>query len=651
LILTLLRLFSSLEHLQLRGAAFVLCNHYFPIMGNAQGGLGTQFDAKLAKTIFAQIDADGSGTLSHEELSEGIQQLGIADNWPEKKLLRFIGKFDINGALPDVPLTYQLLLRGVGRPAFLLHQNLRSCLFVAFNLLNFACLCTIIPILRTDDGELDFGEFKKLCKNICKRNRQAEAKAEAAAEPDEEAVAPSPPPVLEAAPAPAVAAERPASSYSGFGEGEQAGEEGNGADEIYEPMETQDNAPPAGGETVFAEMPTTYADPERNSPVTVPEADEEESEAFPDGFAETEEPLFKRRGSQLHGHEDSSGPSTIVVKTPLGDKVGQAKAKSDAAEAALLVKATLQGKQALKVSGEIATVKGALDKKENSKDYVPPTDKQTQQKRKASVRVKDAVPSVTTSAYVAPVRGPADKTGAVSAGHAMAKEEIQKKVAKPEMQATKAIKPSGKIQELRANVALGNAEGSTHGVNQSSNVLGLAAEEKAAHKAKFDADANQIIADKAAMIEKIGEGSKFGSKTGIASVVGKKITVDKAAAKIRAEEEQDYQAFMVEQLAAAKLQKETDENEERGRLVNERRAALQTAAAATAATAASEAAAAAAVEAAAAANAAAIAAAHEARLDAAKANQALHDYDVDSIENGLRELRGAKQGHPTIDNE
>lgn len=86
-------------------------------MGNAP--LGTTFDPKQAKQIFAELDVNGDGTLEYTELKDGVYRLGIAEEWPEARLLRYIEKFDIN-----------------------------------------------------DDGNLDFLEFTKLCKNICKRNRK-----------------------------------------------------------------------------------------------------------------------------------------------------------------------------------------------------------------------------------------------------------------------------------------------------------------------------------------------------------------------------------------------------------------------------------------------------------------------------------------------
>ena len=86
-------------------------------MGNAP--LGTTFDPKQAKAIFGELDNNGDGTLEYNELKDGVYRLGIAEQWPETRLLRYIEKFDIN-----------------------------------------------------DDGQLDFAEFSKLCKNICKRNKK-----------------------------------------------------------------------------------------------------------------------------------------------------------------------------------------------------------------------------------------------------------------------------------------------------------------------------------------------------------------------------------------------------------------------------------------------------------------------------------------------
>lgn len=102
-------------------------------MGNAP--LGTTFDPKQAKQIFAELDVNGDGTLEYTELKDGVYRLGIAEEWPEARLLRYIEKFDIN-----------------------------------------------------DDGNLDFLEFTKLCKNICKRNRkkaeEEKAKSRAGQRPD-----------------------------------------------------------------------------------------------------------------------------------------------------------------------------------------------------------------------------------------------------------------------------------------------------------------------------------------------------------------------------------------------------------------------------------------------------------------------------------
>lgn len=87
-------------------------------MGNSQP-LGTTFNPQQARDIFDEIDADKNGTLDHGELQQGVVKLGIAADWPEKRLQKFIRKFDAN-----------------------------------------------------EDGLLDFAEFTKLCKSICRKNRK-----------------------------------------------------------------------------------------------------------------------------------------------------------------------------------------------------------------------------------------------------------------------------------------------------------------------------------------------------------------------------------------------------------------------------------------------------------------------------------------------
>jgi Ca2+-binding EF-hand superfamily protein len=90
--------------------------------------LGTEYTSKAAKFIFKKIDADGSKSLSYDELAQGVTELGIASGWPESQLNKFIKQYDTDG-----------------------------------------------------DGELDLKEFKGLCKAICQLNRDHEAQEAAAA--------------------------------------------------------------------------------------------------------------------------------------------------------------------------------------------------------------------------------------------------------------------------------------------------------------------------------------------------------------------------------------------------------------------------------------------------------------------------------------
>eukprot|EP00729_Bicosta_minor_P002173 gene2173-25402_t len=482
-------------------------------MGNAP--LGTTFDPKQAKAIFAEIDADGNGVLTHEELKEGVSRLGLVDDWPANKLLRFISKFDIN-----------------------------------------------------DDGELDFKEFTKLCKSICKKNRKREA---AVAEETAAVVA------AEAAAAEAAAAEvavaaatadgadgfagdegegdRPTSTYEGFGDDAP---EDTGADEVYEPIDNSGDPPLAEGEQVFAEMPETYANNQ-------PAAEEEEAEEpFPLPEPELEEREWKRRGSSTTHYSPRAEPETVVVKAPVGATVNAVKALSEQAEAEKSAMPALQPQKKLEIVGEINTVKSSLDQKEAEAKAVPA--KETDwKKRQNSILVKEKAKDVLAPTYVPPVRTKGETTGVVQSVASKSTELTAAAVAMPQLEAKQARKPMEKLQQLRSQVELGNAEGAKFDKGE---VVGIPAERKEDSKRFFEDNAAKVAKMEADRVAKIGTSSKHAVHAPTSSVVlAKKWNnttkpLDAESAE-RVAKEQGYQVFMEAQLAAAKLKREQEENEER----------------------------------------------------------------------------------------
>jgi len=548
-------------------------------MGNAP--LGTTFDPKQAKAIFAEIDADGNGVLTHEELKEGVSRLGLVDDWPANKLLRFISKFDIN-----------------------------------------------------DDGELDFKEFTKLCKSICKKNRKREA---AVAEETAAVVA------AEAAAAEAVAAEvavaaatadgadgfagdegegdRPTSTYEGFGDDAP---EDTGADEVYEPIDNSGDPPLAEGEQVFAEMPETYANNQ-------PAAEEEEAEEpFPLPEPELEEREWKRRGSSTTHYSPRAEPETVVVKAPVGATVNAVKALSEQAEAEKSAMPALQPQKKLEIVGEINTVKSSLDQKEAEAKAVPA--KETDwKKRQNSILVKEKAKDVLAPTYVPPVRTKGETTGVVQSVASKSTELTAAAVAMPQLEAKQARKPMEKLQQLRSQVELGNAEGAKFDKGE---VVGIPAERKEDSKRFFEDNAAKVAKMEADRVAKIGTSSKHAVHAPTSSVVlAKKWNnttkpLDAESAE-RVAKEQGYQVFMEAQLAAAKLKREQEENEERAAKVAARRLEIQRAAHEQATEAEKTAAEAAAAEAAAAAAAAAVEAEKQARLDASHANISKHSDHLD----------------------